>query len=288
MKNILFIVLGFLLWNAACFGQVTAKHRTYDPARPLSLTDENVNISASAGLVRAKLPTINDSSPAVVLTLKKSDTTLNPVCLLTEAGSSIDGQNSAYILSNPWQTVRLQAQGRRWRVLSPAGTTLELILGTPRAVEAARAVASTNMVAAAYTIANQPDVPRNVTVTHTAVSTADTLGTVVVVGTDFAGNPLSETLTPANGTVANGARAFRSITSITGVGWAAQAGNDTVTFGYGSLIGLPVELPAAGTVLGALSTTIALKVTTGGSLASSCVTEASGNGTNQLKVWVPR
>ena len=263
--------------------QTTASFRTYQADRPITLTDQIVNVNATA-LTRINLPQLR-STPAV-LTVKKTDSTAFPVVLLTSATGGIDGSGS-YILTNPNQAVTLSAQGNRWRVLNPTGT-LEVNLGAPRAVEVARAVSSTNMVVGAYTVANQPDVPRNVSVSHTAVSTADTLGTILVTGTDYAGDPLTETLTPSNGTTVNGTKAFRSITSIVGAGWVIAAGNDTVTLGYGSLIGLPVQLSGAGTVLGALNTTTAMKVTTGGTLPTSCVTEASGNGSNILKVWIPR
>lgn len=282
MKTTL-LLLAAVLWSAPLLAQNTANYRTYIASRPISLTDEVVNVSASSALVRLKLPQLRDT--AAVLTIKKIDTTANPVILLSDV--PIDGQSSAYILTNPHQAVTLQAQGSIWRVLNPTAS-LEVNLGTPRDDEAARAVTSANMKVGTYTIANQPDVPRNLTVTHTAVSTADTLGTIAIVGTDYAGNALTETLTPSNGTVVAGTKAFRSVTSITGAGWVIAAGNDTVTVGYGDLIGLPVQLAGTGTLLGALDTTLAVKATTGGSLPTSTVAETNGNASKVLKVWIPR
>jgi Ca2+-binding RTX toxin-like protein len=90
-----------------------------------------------------------------------------------------------------------------------------------------------------YTIAHQPDVPRNITVTHTAVGAADTLGTITVLGTDRDNKVISEVITPLAGTVASGVRAFKTITSITGAGWVIGAGNDTITIGVGTVLGLP-------------------------------------------------
>lgn len=101
-----------------------------------------------------------------------------------------------------------------------------------------RFVASANMKVGAYTVANAaPAVTgaRNVTVTHTAVNTADTLGTIVVVGKDLSGLSITETITPASGTTATGTKWFASVASVTGAGWAIDAvegGNDTIVVGH--------------------------------------------------------
>lgn len=119
---------------------------------------------------------------------------------------------------------------------------VETDLGSPVVDDIDRIVVSANMKVGAYTIAAQPDVPRNITVTHTAVGAADTLGTIVVVGTDRDGVALTETITPLSGTIASGAKAFKTITSVTGVGWVIGEGNDTIKVGVGGLIGLPDKL----------------------------------------------
>lgn len=264
-----------------------ANVRTVNRTTSLDESDHTVLASATAANIDLALPAIRDRF--MVITIKKADTTANLVEIKPSGTNTVDG-SSSYILTRPHQTVTLHAAPTGWVTLGPGGGVVRKVsLGTPRAVEAARAVTSANMKVGAYTIANQPDVPRNVTVTHTAVSTVDTLGTVVVVGTDYAGNALTETLTPVNGTVAAGTKAFRSITSITGVGWVIAASNDTVTFGYGSLIGLPVALTSAtGTTLGTLDTVVAVKATTGTTLPTSTVTEASGDGAKVLTVYLDR
>lgn len=125
--------------------------------------------------------------------------------------------------------------------------------GSPAAADDDRIVTSTNMKVGAYTIANGSPSgggARNVTVTHTAVDAADTLGTIVVVGTDLAGAALTETITPSSGGVASGTKAFKTVTSVTGAGWVIAGGNDTIKVGFGDLIGLPDKLPA-NTVLAA-------------------------------------
>lgn len=108
------------------------------------------------------------------------------------------------------------------------------IAATTAAV-ANRIVASANMKVGAYTIANASPVWAGgalITVTHTEVGGGvDTLGTIVVVGTDLFGLPVTETITPLNGTVATGTKVFRSVTSVTGAGWVIGTGNDTIVVG---------------------------------------------------------
>lgn len=98
-----------------------------------------------------------------------------------------------------------------------------------------RFVASTNMKVGAYTVANASPAWSggcHVTVTSTQVGGVDdTLGTVVFVGTDLNGQAVTETLTPVNGSTVEGTVIFRTVTSVTGVGWAINTGNDTLVCG---------------------------------------------------------
>lgn len=128
--------------------------------------------------------------------------------------------------------------------------------GSPLLDDADYYVASTNMKNGAYALVKTaPDVgARNVTVTQTAKDTADTSGTITVTGTDLAGNVISEVITPEAGKTIAGARAFATITSIVGAGWAidvAEGTNDTITVGFGALIGLPDMLTDTAQVLAA-------------------------------------
>jgi hypothetical protein len=153
-------------------------------------------------------------------------------------------------------------------------------LGAPIAASANRIVTSTNMQNAAYTIAAQPDVPRNITVTQTAAGTTDTSGTVTVVGTDIGGNALTEVITPVAGSAVAGVNAFAHVTSVTGAGWAENMAStatiDTITVGVGNLIGLPVSIQGAPTIVlsggGPAATGAAFTVTvTNGAVASVAV-----------------
>lgn len=101
-----------------------------------------------------------------------------------------------------------------------------------------RLVASTNMKVGTYTLANGGVavwaggfLP---TVTTTQVNGEDdTLGTVVFVGKDLHGLAVTETLTPVNGSTVTGAKVFKAVTSVTGVGWVigGAGGNDTIVCG---------------------------------------------------------
>jgi len=125
-----------------------------------------------------------------------------------------------------------------------------------------RLVTSTNMVVGAYTLANTTPTWQGgglVTITHTAVGAADTLGTIAVVGVDLAGNTRTDTITPIASSTATGVIPFKSITSITGAGWVINAGNDTITVGFaagaiacgtdGTLYAVVVNATAAATVV---------------------------------------
>lgn len=142
------------------------------------------------------------------------------------------------------------------------GYTLTNTAATTAAV-ADRIVTSENMKLGAYTIANASPVWAGgalITVTHTEVGGGvDTLGTIVVVGKDLAGQTITDTITPLNGTVATGTKIFRSVTSVTGVGWLIGVGIDTITVGVaagnyvcgsgGSLGGILVNNSVAATIV---------------------------------------
>jgi hypothetical protein len=128
--------------------------------------------------------------------------------------------------------------------------------GAPALADVDLVVTTTNMKVGAYTVAAQPDVPRNATVTATAGATADTMGTIVFVGTDVKNQAITETITPVAGSTVAGLQAFKTFGSVTGVGWAideTEATNDTITVGVGTVLGLPFIITATTQViLGAL------------------------------------
>lgn len=135
------------------------------------------------------------------------------------------------------------------------------IFNNPALADVDRFVTSTNMKVGAYTLAQTTPtdgLARNVTVTVTAGATADTMGTVTVVGKNLLDETITETITPVAGSTVAGTKAFKSITSVTGAGWAidgVEGTNDTITVGFGNLIGLPFKLRQTSDVVAILGGT---------------------------------
>jgi len=126
--------------------------------------------------------------------------------------------------------------------LQAARATLNLsgLLGAKAvlALDVDKIVTTANMKVGAYTVAAQPVVPARITLSHTAVGTVDTLGTVNIVGTLTDDTVVHETLTPVSGATVSTVNEFKTVTSATGAGWVIDAGsgNDTLTIGVGAVI----------------------------------------------------
>ena len=106
-------------------------------------------------------------------------------------------------------------------------------------------VTTVNMKVGAYTVATpspSDGLCRNVTATvSTGGGVADTLGTLLITGTDYNDAVITETLTLATGTN-TGNKAFKTVTNVVGSGWvidAAPSTEDTITVGCGNKIGMP-------------------------------------------------
>jgi hypothetical protein len=96
-------------------------------------------------------------------------------------------------------------------------------------------VTSTAMKNAAYTLAadHPTSGARHITMTRTVVGGADTPGIITAVGTDLGGNAITEVLTPgANGVLVTGTKFFATVASLTGSGWVAATGDDTIVIGW--------------------------------------------------------
>ncbi len=113
-------------------------------------------------------------------------------------------------------------------------------LAAANAADADRFLESVNMADGAYTLDNTTigtQGARKVTLTHTSGDTTDTLGTVTIVGTDLAGQTITEVLTPSADGVVTSTKWFASVTSATQAGWVidgSEATEDTITIGYGA------------------------------------------------------
>lgn len=101
-----------------------------------------------------------------------------------------------------------------------------------------------------FTILAQPDVPRVTTMTLTDANSSIQQISAVVRGLDWWYNPISEriTLTNSGTATATGTLAFRQIDSITAVCTGTIGGGDTVSFGTGTALGLPVRIREVGDI----------------------------------------
>jgi hypothetical protein len=107
-----------------------------------------------------------------------------------------------------------------------------------------KVVTTANMKNGAYTIAAQPAAPCRITATVTAAGAADTMGNLLIVGTDRDGNALSETIIPVAGSTVSTVNVFKTVTSATGAGWTIGEGNDTITIGIGAVSTQPLYYEA--------------------------------------------
>lgn len=95
-------------------------------------------------------------------------------------------------------------------------------------------VTSTNCKNGSFTIANQPDVPRPLMITLTAVAGSDTYGTVTVVGKGRDGSAQTKVYSPVVG-VNIFPDVWSSITSITQASWTAVSTTDTIKVGIAAI-----------------------------------------------------
>lgn len=160
-------------------------------------------------------------------------------------------------------------------------------LGAPVVADDDRLVVSVDMKVGSYTIAAQPDVCRNVTVTVTATGTADTMGTITVTGTSYAGQVITETITPVAGSTTAGLKAFATITSIVGAGWvidAVEGTKDKIKVGVGTALGMPFKIATGDCLLTVLGVAFVVPTVTVGALDVCTIDASSGtyNGSKAL------
>jgi hypothetical protein len=102
---------------------------------------------------------------------------------------------------------------------------------------------STNMNAFGYTITNQPNQTRVITFSHVVTDTADTVGTIAVVGTNALDTVQSETIIVPTGTGrVQTLKMYKALTSLTPSGWSkGGATPDTISCGWGPIGGYVQE-----------------------------------------------
>lgn len=185
--------------------------------------------------------------------------------------------------------------------VTKSGTTTRCYnLGSPDIADADAIVVTADMKVGTYTLttdpaAYTPDEPRNVSVTHVSNDATDTLGTITFAGTNYNDEVISEVITPVADSTVYGAKAFKTVTSVTGADWVIDgtgAVADSVICGIGEEIGLPVSLDSASNVmLGILGTTITATNATVGTPATveeTTVDMSAGtyDGTKEIVLFV--
>ncbi len=163
-------------------------------------------------------------------------------------------------------------------------------LGAPIAASANRIVASRAFENATATLANQPDVPRNVTITVTDADTSITAGLVTVSGITPQGVRTTEVFNITNGLTQTGRTIFAVVSSVVISGVAGSDGGttDVITVGVGNRIGLaaPIQAPKAVAHVyldGARVTTPVIHL--GDNSSAVDASSATYNGTKQLVVF---
>lgn len=128
-------------------------------------------------------------------------------------------------------------------------------LGSPIVATTNRYVVSVNLTNIAFTLtANLPDCPRNVTIQVVDTTPSINAGTITVIGLDVAGNVTTEVFTfgstPQASWTFTGTLMHAALTSVTaaGVSVLGGAGDETITVGCGTVIGLPNPIKAASAV----------------------------------------
>ena len=168
-------------------------------------------------------------------------------------------------------------------------------LGAPALADDDLIVTVVDMKVGSYVVAAQPEVPRNITVTSTAVGTADTMGTVTVTGTNYADEVISEIITPVSNNTVAGTKAFKTVTTVVGAGWSidgVEATADTIIVGTGNELGLPLVLDSATEIIiGVLGVTITATnptVANPATIEGTTIDMSAGtyNGTKEALVFV--
>jgi len=117
-------------------------------------------------------------------------------------------------------------------------------MGAPIDADDDRIVTSEDWDDGSLTIAAQPDVPRNLTVTLTDANASITAGICTITGKDAQGRPITEVMDMEDGLAWVGEKIFAEVTSavISGTAGTPATGTDVVKVGVGDLIGTCIDL----------------------------------------------
>jgi hypothetical protein len=106
-------------------------------------------------------------------------------------------------------------------------------------------VNTVNLTNVAFTVAAQPDVPRNMVVTVVDTTGSIVAGTLTIVGTDVNGQGVSEAIDCSAGAgTYTGNVPFARVGSVTASGFTVLggAGDETIAVGSGGKLGLPTMI----------------------------------------------
>jgi hypothetical protein len=159
-------------------------------------------------------------------------------------------------------------------------------LGAPILADVDRIVAALDPVAdGALTVAAQPDVPRNITMTIVDAN-ASSSGVCTVKGLDMAGLALTEVFTWAAAGTQTGTGLFATVTSAVVSGVAGAAAGDTISVGVGNRIAMPKQIATEGAIK--LATFGAVPITPDAiGLTPASYVDANGatyDGSSELKI----
>jgi hypothetical protein len=163
-------------------------------------------------------------------------------------------------------------------------------VGAPIAASANRIVASRAFENATATIAAQPDVPRNVTITITDANTSITAGVVTVTGITPQGRVVSEVFNVTGGLTQTGRTIFAHVNSvvISGVEGSAGGTTDVIVVGVGNRIGLAAPIDTSKAVANVFlgGARVSSPVVYGGEKSTAIdASAATYNGTKELVVY---
>lgn len=100
------------------------------------------------------------------------------------------------------------------------------------------AITLTDVTQAVTTSITQPSTPRNLSVTGNA---SGITGNVVIKGTNYNGDEITETIALNGTSTVEGTKAFATVTEVN-LPVETHAGTDTVSIGFGEVLGLPYRL----------------------------------------------
>lgn len=226
---------------------------------------ENVGVTTSCNFDAIGVPTVGELSLAVGSMLVGAgagvataiDAKTNTAILIGN-GTTVTAQtlDTDVTMSNTGAVTIAADAITTGKILNGAVTAPKLAAGVftntfgTRFVNPALAVtdryfASANMSAAAYAVANPSSgdsLCRNVVATITQVGGAnDTVGNLVIDGTNYSDVVIQETLALVQNGTATGVKAFKTVTGLRSATWVRDAGagsEDTIVIGFGNKLGL--------------------------------------------------